>query len=118
MKKTIAILSSILIAAGLKAQTIPAVRKETSPQDKINQNTVLNVSDSSKLTNRTDKITMKFGKLTNSNIKQTGKPDKITNQAIKGDLAVGDSAGKAIKITNNAQNLKITKAQKETPLKY
>jgi hypothetical protein len=115
MKKTLAVLSTILIATGLKAQNSPAVKKETLPQGINTQDSVGIRYDTSKLTNRNDKITARFDKLTNSSLKNTNRPDKIT-KVIKGDEPLPDSVTKAIKITNNAQQLK--KTQNNKPFKF
>lgn len=117
MKKTLAVLSTILMATGLKAQNSPAVKKETLPQSINTQDSVGIRYDTSKLTNRNDKITARFDKLTNSTIKKTNSPDKPT-KIFKGDQLVADTATKDIKITNNAQPLKKSQTQQNRPTKY
>jgi len=117
MKRTFAILSTLLMAMGLKAQNSPVVKKETLPQGVKTQNTVGVVPDTSKLTNRNDKITTRFDKLTDTHIKNTGRPDKIT-KVIKGDQTVPDTVTKAIKVTGNGQQLKNTQIEKSKPFKY
>lgn len=117
MKKTLAVLSTILIAAGLKAQNNPAVKKETLPQGINTQDSVGIVNDTIKLTNRNDKITTRFDKLTVPTVKNTTLPDKLT-KVIKGDQSMPDTVSKAIKITNNTRQLKKTQNTNSKPVKF
>ena len=110
-------LSTILIAAGLKAQNTPVVKKETMPQGIKTINSSGIVADTAKLTNQKNKITTRFDKLTNSTIKNTDRPDKQT-PVFKGGQTLPDTVSKAIKITNSAQQLKNTQIEKSKPFKY
>ncbi|HOZ68120.1 MAG TPA: hypothetical protein PLU11_07890 [Chitinophagaceae bacterium] len=127
MKKTFAIIGSLLIAAGLKAQTIPTVRKETAPPVKKEQTPVSdtaivkgdkNATDTHiKNTTGTIKETNSRFKKTNTTIKQTGNTLKLKNELqLKEFKETNDTTSKAIKITG-AKAMKDVPALKKTNLK-
>lgn len=127
MKKTFAILGSILIAVGLKAQTIPTVRKETAPPVKKEQtpasDTAIVKGDNNatdthiKNTTGTIKETNSRFKKTNTTIKQTGNTLKLKNELqLKEFKETNDTTSKAIKITG-AKAMKDVPALKKTNLK-
>ena len=119
MKKTFIILGSLLIAAGLKAQTVPAVRKETTPPVTNEQTPVGGTAIVKGDKNAIDthiKNTNGTIKETNSRFKKTGNTVKLKNDLQLKDLKeANDTASKAIKITN-AKGMKDTPALKKTNL--
>lgn len=120
MKKTFAIIGSLLIAAGLKAQTVPVVRKETAPPVTNEQTPASGTTLVKGDKNATDthiKNTTGTIKATNSRFKKTGNTVKLKNELqLKGFKETSDSTSKAIKITG-AQGMKETPALKNTNLK-
>lgn len=119
MKKTLTILSSILIAAGLKAQTVPPVKKETTQP-----------AVSTPVTGTGNNVIKGDIKLTHEGIKQTSNNSlKVTNSAIKQTGTTNQKTTDAnikqtgqIKLTNatTQKNTKLTtdsvfKSTKETP---
>jgi len=120
MKKTFAILGSLLIAAGLKAQTVPAVRKETTPPVTNEQTPVGGAAIVKGDKNAIDthiKNTTGTIKETNSRFKKTGNTVKLKNDPqLKDFKEANDTASKAIKITG-VQGMKETPALKNTNLK-
>lgn len=91
MKKTLALLSSLLVIAGLKAQTI-TIKKETVKPMPVDSLQIINKGISA---NQTDKA-IKFDR----NIKVTDKvqkPDKHTPKSIKIDTVKGLQVEKPMK---------------------
>ncbi len=128
MKKTLTVLSSILIAAGLKAQTVPQVKKETT-QPSVNTPVPVTgtgnnvIKNDIKLTHEGIKQTgNNTHKITNTTIKQTGNPNqKVTNTTIKetGISKITSNNLKDVKVTTDSvfKNTKETPALKNVNLK-
>lgn len=90
MKKVVTLISSLLIAVGLKAQTV-SVKKETKPSDSIqvnlNKKSKTVNDDHIKLTNSSKTATKK----TDYTVKLTNGKKSAVNKAIEKDTSAKDS---------------------------